>query len=167
MTGRKPKPTARKRLEGNPGKRPLNSREPKLPAPESEGPLPTELMGDVLALQEWARLEPMLRASKVLTAGDRGLLVALCQQWSRYLEATQKVAVSGLVIEMPGSGYPMTNPYIGNRQQVLESLRQIVDGVGSDAERAESGNGIDAQPQDRFSEFDAPQARMRIVKRRS
>jgi len=29
MRGRKPKPTARKRLEGNPGKRPLNRAEPQ------------------------------------------------------------------------------------------------------------------------------------------
>ena len=167
MTGRKPKPTARKRLEGNPGKRPLNSREPKLPAPESEGPLPTELMGDVLALQEWARLEPMLRASKVLTAGDRGLLVALCQQWSRYLEATQKVAVSGLVIEMPGSGYPMTNPYIGIANKCLSLCVKLWTELGLTPSARSRVTVSDAQPQDRFSEFDAPQARMRIVKRRS
>ena len=30
-TGRKPKPTALKRLEGNPGKRPLNAMEPVPP----------------------------------------------------------------------------------------------------------------------------------------
>ena len=36
MTGRKPKPTAVKKLEGNPGKRKLNTKEP-IPAKGKQG----------------------------------------------------------------------------------------------------------------------------------
>ena len=50
--GRKPKPTAIKVLEGNPGKRPLNKFEP---APEKKAPpCPEWLNGEAKA--EWERL---------------------------------------------------------------------------------------------------------------
>ena len=44
MRGRKPKPTEAKKLAGNPGKRPLNQDEPKLPAASIEAP--THLDGE-------------------------------------------------------------------------------------------------------------------------
>jgi len=166
MRGRKPKPTEVKRLAGNPGKRPLNSREPELPAPDPGEPLPAELVGDVLALQEWARLEPMLRASKVLTAGDRGSLVALCQQWSRYLEATQQVAVLGLVITSP-SGYPMTNPYIGIANKCLSMCVKLWTELGLTPSARSRVTISDTAPTDDFSEFDEPRSRMHVVKRRA
>ena len=61
MKGRKPKPVARKRFEGNPGKRPLPI-EPDIPrTPETFAELPpAELATSAIASAEWTRLAPML-----------------------------------------------------------------------------------------------------------
>jgi len=117
MRGRKPKPTAQKRLDGNPGRRPLNADEPPLPLTTDITP-PLELVGNDVAIAEWARLLPMLQQARVITDGDRGSLLALCQQWARYLEANNKIALAGMVVRAP-SGYPMPNPYIAISNKAL------------------------------------------------
>ena len=64
--GRKPKPTALKLLEGNPGKRPINEHEP-IP-PKGTVKCPTWLEPE--AKKEWKRLAPSLEAMGVLTQAD-------------------------------------------------------------------------------------------------
>lgn len=91
MPGRKPHPTRLKELRGNPGKRPLNKREP-IPPPFADGGIPRILDGDTLAIQEWQRLAPMLAAAKQITEADRSALIALCLEWSRYLKARRNAA---------------------------------------------------------------------------
>ena len=119
MRGRKPKPTAQKVLEGNPGKRPLNHQEPVMPEPSDAFDVPPpELLGDVEAGTEWRRLAPMLRKARTITEADRGSLVALCQQWSWYLKANRNVSTSGMVVKSP-SGYPMPNPYMAMANKAL------------------------------------------------
>lgn len=117
MRGRKPIPTVMKVLRGNQGKRPLPANEPKMPPAVATAP-PVELQDDPVALKEWQRVEPMLRKSKTITQADRGALVALCQQWSRYLEANGKIASAGMVVKAP-SGYPMPNPYLAIANKAL------------------------------------------------
>ena len=56
--GRKPKPTAIKRLEGNPGKRPLNIYEPK---PLKKAPTCPDWL-DEEAKREWRRLAKTMEA---------------------------------------------------------------------------------------------------------
>ena len=109
-------PTQLKKLRGNPGKRALPTREPIMPPAEPTEP-PGEL-SDRVARQEWLRLEPLLRQSKTLTAADHASLVALCQQWARYLEANERVTSAGMVISTP-SGYPVPNPYISIASKAL------------------------------------------------
>jgi P27 family predicted phage terminase small subunit len=123
MRGRKPIPTDLKVLRGNPGHRRLNTHEPVVTALDESAP-PIELAGDPVASAEWARLVPMLRTARQITAADRGSLIALCQQWSRYLEANSKVAAAGMVIKSP-SGYPMPNPYIGIANRALTHCTKL------------------------------------------
>lgn len=60
--GRKPKPTAIKELEGNPGKRPLNANEPR---PERKAPrCPAWL--DTEAKREWRRMGKVLEQMGML-----------------------------------------------------------------------------------------------------
>jgi P27 family predicted phage terminase small subunit len=67
---------------------------------------------------------PMLRAARVVTDADRGALIAMCQQWSRYTAANAQVAALGLVVKAP-SGYPITNPYLGVSNKCLANLRAL------------------------------------------
>ena len=66
MAGRKPKPTAVKKLEGNPGKRKLNSKEP-VPA-KGIPACPDWLMPE--AKKEWERLAELMNQMGVLTEVD-------------------------------------------------------------------------------------------------
>ena len=70
--GRKPKPTAVKELEGNPGKRPLNELEPKpkKKAPKCPGWLDAE------AKTEWRRVAKQLEELGVLTEVDMAAFAA-------------------------------------------------------------------------------------------
>ena len=65
--GRKPKPTAIKELEGNPGKRPLNEAEPK---PVKKAPSCPKWL-EPEAKKEWRRLSKQLEQSGVLTEVDQ------------------------------------------------------------------------------------------------
>ena len=64
--GRKPKPTAIKELEGNPGGRPLNPNEPR---PDKKAPrCPSWLEEE--AKKEWKRMGRMLEQAGLLTEMD-------------------------------------------------------------------------------------------------
>jgi P27 family predicted phage terminase small subunit len=125
MRGRKPKPTAQRRLEGNPGKRRLNEDEPKPPAPSEEFDVPPpELAEHAIAAAEWSRLAPMLRAVRVITEADRSALLALCLEWGRYIDATAQTKRSGMVIQTK-SGYPITNPYLAIAVRALAGCQKL------------------------------------------
>lgn len=123
MRGRKPKPTALKRLRGNPGKRPLPAHEPDLPV-IADASTPRELARDAQAIEEWRRLAPMLQAAKVLTDGDRASLIALCQVWSRYLTATAQLLDADLVVKSR-HGHRQPNPYIGVANRALAQCLKL------------------------------------------
>lgn len=79
MAGRKPKPTALKELEGNPGKRKMNTKEP---VPDKGMPAcPKWLLPE--AKKEWERLAKLMNQMGVLTQVDHGgvccILSVLCQ----------------------------------------------------------------------------------------
>ncbi len=124
-SGRRPKPTALKLLQGNPGKGRLNAQEPvQAPVgPDFDVP-PPELEGDAVAAQEWARVAPLLRACRMVSEAERGVLVALCQQWSRYREAQAKVIQLGMVVKTP-AGIPITNPYLAVSDKALAACLKI------------------------------------------
>ena len=82
--GRRPKPTALKLLQGNPGRRPIDdSREPKpdLALPQC----PDELHG--AGLREWNRIVPELYKVGLLTKIDQGMLLGYCLARHRLAEA--------------------------------------------------------------------------------
>ncbi len=159
MRGPKPKPTVIKKLEGNPGRRPLNVREPthEVPGREFDEP-PEELSTDPAAETEWRRLAPMLRRSKQVTDIERSSLIALCREWSRYLKAGEHVARLGMVVQAPKSGYPMVNPYlsIGNKALLHCSKLWAELGLTPSSRSRIHAVGAAGGEADSFAEFDAP-----------
>lgn len=90
MAGRKRKPTALKKLEGNPGKRPLNQHEPKYDGlPE----MPDWLSS--AAKKEWSNIVPKLGAVGLLQSVDMAMLVGYCQAWGVYVEAEKTLMETG------------------------------------------------------------------------
>lgn len=119
-SGRRPQPTALKLLRGNPGKRPINRTEPRPPAAEASFDTPPpELAGDGRAIAEWRRLAPMLRECGLISHAERTALVALCQQWSRYLEAQAKVRRLGLLTKAG------VNPYLSIADKALAQCQRL------------------------------------------
>jgi len=79
-------PTALRKLRGNPGRRPLNRREPK---PALGCPYPTWLhaLGDPTLRQIWTELSSLLNRIKVLTEADGEALAMLTHKIALYRTA--------------------------------------------------------------------------------
>jgi P27 family predicted phage terminase small subunit len=122
--GRKPKPTALKELQGNPGKRPLNKREPK---PTGVPTCPSHL--DANAKKEWKRISKELLAIGLLTSVDRAALAAYCAAYSRWIAAEESIARFGLVIKAP-SGYPVQNPFVSIANTAMDHMRKYATEFG-------------------------------------
>jgi P27 family predicted phage terminase small subunit len=124
MSGRRPKPTALKMLQGNPGKRALNANEPK---PTGIPSCPRHL--SAAAKQEWKRISRELIAIGLLTKIDRAALAAYCAAYARWIEAEDNVAKFGHVVKAP-SGYPIQNPYLSIANTCLDQIRKFATEFG-------------------------------------
>jgi len=147
-SGRKPKATYLKVLEGNPGKRPLNKNEPK---PRPAVPYcPSHLSKE--AKKEWHRIVPELAAVGLITRIDRAALAMYCEAWGRWLEAEEALRKYGVMVKSP-SGFPMQSPYLAVANKSMEQMRGLLTEFGmSPASRAR----ISVQePSDADAEFAA------------
>ena len=118
--GRKPKPTAIKKLEGNPGKRPLNEHEPV--PPKGEIKCPSWLEPE--AKKEWKRLAPSLEAMGVLTTADITAFAGYCQAYARWKEAEEFISQHGSIFQTP-SGYVQQVPQVSIAQQNLKIMQSF------------------------------------------
>lgn len=108
--GPRPTPTAVKQLFGNPGRRPLNEREPK-PAPGLP-PCPEHLQG--IAHDKWEEIGRKLVRYKVMTEADAMALEILCETYANYRSATERVKQTGHAIvqkDDKGEVKLMRNPF--------------------------------------------------------
>ena len=121
MRGRRPVPTALRVLRGNPGRRPLNQREPKprLGLP----PCPSSLKGPHRAA--WRQITKMLRDAGIGTALDRHAMMLLVDAWVMWETATTALRQSGLLIRAP-SGYPMMNPLVAIVNKAHDQLVRLL-----------------------------------------
>ena len=117
LRGPPPKPTILKRQEGNPGRRPLNDREPKA----GNGPprMPQHL--DDAARLEWRRLVRILTKMRVLTEADGIALSTLCQAYSTLGKAQAQLSNTGIIFKTP-NGFLQQNPLL----KVLNQQAEII-----------------------------------------
>ncbi len=99
------------------------------PMPGSTLP-PSELDGDKEARKEWLRIVPELRSSRVVTVLDRGLLIALCLEWSRLLEF-QRLAKRTKHITKHGTGGVGISPYATLANRALGNLVRMWAEIGA------------------------------------
>jgi len=124
--GRRPKPTAQRKLEGNPGRRPLNPDEPTAVA--GLPPCPAHLHGEARLI--WKRLGKQLLAEKRIALVYEGAFALYCSAWGRYVKAEKAMAKkrSGEVVKAP-SGYLVQSPWlaISNRaqQQMMKAIGEL------------------------------------------
>ena len=125
MAGRKPKPTAVKKLEGNPGKRKLNTKEPN---PGKGMPdCPAWLLPE--AKTEWIRLSEKLNQMGVLTEIDRSAFAAYCQSYARWKEAEEFIEKHGTIVKTP-SGYWQQVPQVSIAQTNLKVMLKFCSEFG-------------------------------------
>ena len=123
--GRKPIPTELKRLVGNPGKRPLNERQPRLSAAL---PVPPAWLPDE-ARAMWLRVCGELQGAGVLSPVDEGALAGYCVAWDQLVASTKLIATDGLT--MPdGNGNARGNPATVARNHAMSQLRAFGSELG-------------------------------------
>ena len=136
MAGRNRKPTAIKILEGNRGRRNLNTREPQF----SEGiqSRPEWLLPE--AKREWVRVCGELDALGLLQSVDRAVLAAHCQAWARWVECEQYLTKHGLVqwVESKANGsYRQQQPEVVIGQKYYQLMLSAASKLGiSPADRS-------------------------------
>jgi P27 family predicted phage terminase small subunit len=147
MRGRKPQSAEEKRRAGNPGRRPINEREPQYE--RLEGPPPPELTD--LARVEWARLVPTLTH---VTTADRATMLAYCQKYAQWVTLETLVA-SGPVLVKGAHGGKVANPAIAlaNRAYVLFLKAAVELGLTPSQRPRVSSVGPVAEAVDPFTEF--------------
>lgn len=123
--GRKPKPTALKELEGNPGGRPLNQSEPK---PKRKAPrCPTWLEDE--AKKEWKRMGKILEQMGLLTEMDMAAFAGYCQAYARWKEAEEFITQHGNMIRTP-NGYLQQVPQVSIAQTNLKIMLKFCEQFG-------------------------------------
>ena len=123
MRGRPPKPTLIKKLQGNPGKRPLNAGEPQ---PE----------GDLYGAPEWLSDTQREGWGFAITSAPPGLLKKLDRSmlaiWvvaeDLHREAAEKIGQYGLLTKSPNAGLPLQSPYLA----ILNKQAQIMLKAGAE-----------------------------------
>ena len=104
MSGRRPKPTAVKLVQGNPGKRPLNDAEPKPERSSARAPRGLGAEG----ARFWRRYAPGLAALGVLTEVDEPAFRMAAEHYEVALRAAQQLHEEELVLESRDG--PKKNP---------------------------------------------------------
>jgi P27 family predicted phage terminase small subunit len=118
--GRKPKPTAKKALAGNPGKRALNTSEPQF-SEITKDIDPPEWMSDIAATM-WKMVVPELLREHVIALTDLHNVEAFCTAYSKWRMAEDSVQQFGIVVTS-AMGSPMKNPAL---TAANEAMRQMV-----------------------------------------
>lgn len=165
MRGRKPRPTARKVLTGNPGRRRLNVEEPQPAAVDAStfDVPPPELDGLVVAAAYWTAVAPGLRKSRQVTEADRAALVALCVEWDRYIEARAKAYPR---VVKSASGYPMPNPWLAIQTKALASCLKLWPELGLTPSSRSRVHVSGAAPESAAARFKAAAPKLRMVSSR-
>lgn len=123
--GRKPTPTAIKELEGNPGRRKLNYREPR---PERKAP-PCPKWLEPEAKKEWRRLAGKMELMGVLTEVDMTAFAGYCQAYARWKEAEEFISQHGTIVRTP-SGYWQQVPQVSIAQTYLKVMQKLAEQFG-------------------------------------
>lgn len=127
-SGRKPKPTVLKELDGT--KADIKAHvelEKTMPAFDENNNLiaPDWLKKDKIAKAEWDRVAPILVKTRLLTQADVGGLEAYCKCWSRYRGAEVTLDKLGTTITMP-SGYSQPRPEVTIAQRYLKICKDFM-----------------------------------------
>ena len=148
MPGPAPKPTAIKKLQGNPGHRPINKREP---TPRRRRPTMPGYLTE-LEQKEWKRITRELRSMGLLTSADADAIAVYCQVACRYQEATKFVQDRGLTVDSP-NGYPIINPALSIVNKCIQQMHRLLAEFGMTPASRSRIQVPETATEDPFDEF--------------
>jgi P27 family predicted phage terminase small subunit len=122
LTGPKPKPGAIKKLQGNPGKRPI--KDDLVTSYDENVPDPPDTLNE-LGKTEWKRVSPILHEMKLLANLDLVALEAYCVSFVQWRESNAQLSKYGLIIKSP-NGYPMQSPYLSISKGALADMARFM-----------------------------------------
>jgi P27 family predicted phage terminase small subunit len=125
MVGRKPKPAKIHELNGFPGKRKLNRREPK---PRLCIPLPPAHLSEQIK-EAWRKLAVKLHRMGVLTEADAWGLEELSETYVEVRDLRQQIAQEGRTVEITtttGDVREVTNPLVNQLSDAAKRLRALM-----------------------------------------
>ena len=153
MRGRKPTPTALKRLRGNPGKRPLNDAEPK---PDPKAPNAPEHLNDE-ARKAWGWLCGTLKRLGLLAHSDLAIMALYCETWAEYIKVRREVDEFGFILTSPQTGNPFVNPLVNIEAMLKKQLLQYLSELGlSPTSRTRLHADVPQEPESDRSRFFKP-----------
>lgn len=124
MRGRKPKPAAVKRAEGNPGKRRVG----REAAAASKGLPSCPAHLSPAAKAEWRRVAGQLPAGLVGQL-DRAALAAYCQHYGRWVAAEKQLASEGDLVVSP-NGHLVQSPWLAIAAKSAERMLKVAAELG-------------------------------------
>jgi P27 family predicted phage terminase small subunit len=124
MPGPAPKPTALKIAEGNPGKRKLNSAEPR---PTGVAEIPPGLPAE--ARREWKLYAPQFAKLGLLTELDAPAFAMLCQAWASWKKHLRLAQKQGNIINVNGQKIP--NPHLIRADKEAAKLSKLLAEFGA------------------------------------
>ena len=125
--GRKGKPTAIKKMQGNPGKRAINRNEPDAGRVRSLN-VPRGRLG-THAARLWRELAPMLDRIGVLKDSDFAALELLCDHYGFAVAAGEALQEKGLVY-YDDKGQPKKSPYVQVFRENAQAFRMMAGEFG-------------------------------------
>ncbi len=148
-SGRKPKPTQLKLVQGNAGKRAINQDEPKGEVLQHIPECPEWIPGE--GKEAWGKLAPWLTKNRILTGTDLHNLEAFCAAYGRWRDAEEHYALTGPVIT-GATGGPVKNPAATIINESLKQLSSFGAALGLDpASRVRLGGGGDDPQENPFA----------------
>lgn len=116
--GRPPKPSHLQIISGTfrPDRKSKSEPKPKLAIPLCPPHLNEE------AKREWHRMAKELFTLGLLTKIDKAVLAAYCQSWALWVEASEELKKTGLVLKSP-NGYPIQSPYLAIMKQAMKDMQ--------------------------------------------
>jgi P27 family predicted phage terminase small subunit len=147
MRGRKPTPTVIKLLRGNPGRRPLNTSEPKPRALSME--CPAELT-DTEARLEWDRRIVPAIVSGQITSADWALALAHCELYAEWRACALEAMKHPRIISV--GKQPQPNPYRSEARKIRAELWKVDAELGfSPVSRSRVTAGLPDVPQSKWA----------------
>lgn len=144
--GTRKKPTSLELLQGCPGKRPINDKEPK---PDPDMPvMPSYVTG--IGKEQWEVIAPQLHEMGVLTSLDGSALAMYCCEFSKWRQAIEQIEKYGLVIKTK-DGKIQKSPFVKISEDSLNNMIKIMREYGM---TPSSRAGLKVEKKPEVSEMD-------------